>query len=154
MHCKRTKLGQVMYNITLKLSKPIVKHRWLYYALNFTWGIVGTLIGILITTIMLLICREPYKCKNAWYFKVGSLWGGMSIGTIFVRDSDSYESINGHEYGHTIQNAIFGPFMLVLVYIPSAIRYWYFTIRVKMNKPVSNYDDAWFEGSATDIGNL
>ena len=75
------------------------------------------------------------------------------MGTMFLRDCNSDNSINNHEYGHTFQNAILGPFFIFIVAIPSAIRYWYQTIREKQNKENKDYDLIWFEGGATDIGN-
>ena len=45
-----------------------------------------------------------------------------------------------HEFGHSFQNAILGPFMIFLVSIPSAIRYWYQTIRESKGKTNKPYD--------------
>jgi hypothetical protein len=57
-----------------------------------------------------------------------------------------------HELGHTYQNALWGPFTIFLVAIPSAIRYWYQIIREKQGKPNKPYDSVYFEGSASYIG--
>lgn len=75
------------------------------------------------------------------------------MGTMFLRDNSNYISTNNHEYGHTFQNAILGPFFIFIVAIPSAIRYWYQEIRRRQYKHTTDYDLIWFEGSATDIGN-
>ena len=73
------------------------------------------------------------------------------MGTMFLRDNSNYIiSTNNHEYGHTFQNAILGPFFIFIVAIPSAIRYWY---REFSKKTQPDYDAIWFEGSATEIGN-
>lgn len=144
----KTKYGKFMYNMTLKGGKFLVKHRWLYYILNLTWGFIMTLFGILVTVVMLLALRRPHGYHGIYYFEVGKYWGGFETGIMFVRDKTSTEYISRHELGHTFQNAILGPFMVILVSIPSAIRYW---VR-KVTKPATGYYDIWFEASASDIG--
>lgn len=42
---ERTKIGQFMYNFTDKVCKKIMKHKWLIYLLNYTWGILTTIAG-------------------------------------------------------------------------------------------------------------
>ena len=41
---QRTKYGKFMFNLSLKGSRFLMKHMWLYYLLNYTWGIIMTLI--------------------------------------------------------------------------------------------------------------
>ena len=41
---QRTKYGKFMFNLVLRGSKFLMKHMWLYYVLNYTWGIIMTLI--------------------------------------------------------------------------------------------------------------
>ena len=41
----RTKLGNILYEKTYKASSFLYEHMWLYYLLNYTWGIITTLIG-------------------------------------------------------------------------------------------------------------
>lgn len=146
---KRSKIGKSMYNMLYTLSRPLIKHRWLYWLLNFTWGILTTLCGLLISLFMLCIGKKPEKWSSAWFFKILKSWGGMTMGTMFLRDSTSGMSINLHEFGHTFQNAILGPLFIFIVAIPSAIRYWY---RKFSKKTQPAYDAIWFEGSATKIG--
>lgn len=150
---ERSKIGNFMYNLLLNGSKFLIKYQFLYWFLNFTWGIITTLCGLLISLVLLCFGKKPKKCHKIWYFKIFKNWGGMEMGTMFLRDCNSDNSINNHEYGHTFQNAILGPFFIFIVAIPSAIRYWYQTIREKQNKENKDYDLIWFEGSATDIGN-
>ena len=145
---KRSKFGNFMYNLTFKGAMFLNKHKWLYYILNLTWGILLTLFGFIVTIIMLLCFRKPHKYHGIYYFEIGKHWGGFETGLMFVRDTSSTEHVSKHELGHTYQNAILGPFMLILVSIPSVIRYWY----RKAKKPTTNYDDIWFEGVSSDIG--
>ena len=152
-YAKRTKAGNTMYSFLQKSTKMLIKHRWLYWLLNFTWGILTTLCGLLLSLTMLCIGKKPKRWHSIWYFQIFDNWGGMEMGTMFLRDNSNYISTNNHEYGHTFQNAILGPFFIFIVAIPSAIRYWYQEIRRRQHKPNVEYDLIWFEGSATDIGN-
>lgn len=90
--------------------------------------------------------------------EVGGNWGGLELGafalcggyTTSCVDTYWYEHTRRHEFGHSLQNIIFGPLMLFIVSIPSAIRYWY-----RHNNPdkvTTNYDDIWFERTATQWG--
>lgn len=61
------------------------------------------------------------KCFGGSYgFEMGCFW-------FVAYNCDEYDNkqstFMGHEAGHGIQNIIFGPFQLVLVQIPSMIRY-------------------------------
>lgn len=152
-YARRTKAGNAMYSFLQKSTKVLIKHRWLYWLLNFTWGILTTLCGLLLSLIMLCIGKKPKRWCSIWYFQICDSWGGLEMGTMFLRDNSNNVSTNNHEYGHTFQNAILGPFFIFIVAIPSAIRYWYQEIRSRQHKPNVEYDLIWFEGSATDIGN-
>lgn len=135
-------------------SKPI-----LFYLLSFTWGIGISALGILVKLFLLLInifrkekmSRMKYgKCD---IFFVGKGWGGLNLGTVCVVSNSSSDKTILHECGHSIQNAVYGPLMIILS-ISSVIRYWYREIRKSLNSPCkSAYDDYWFEGQATSWGN-
>lgn len=142
-----------MRKFLFSASKFLAKHIWLYYLLNFTWGFLTTFIGLLVILVLLPFKRPSRFCKTI-YVMIGKHWGGVEIGMIFLRDSTSWNVTSCHEYGHTFQNAILGPFMIFIVSIPSAIRYWYWQIKYtsKNITPPHQYDDIWFEGSATEIG--
>ena len=93
--------------------------------------------------------------KYNWIYSISigpAYWGGFEMGLMFVRDQDSWEALDWHEFGHTFQNCLFGPFMLLLVSIPSAIRWWYQWFREKAGKQNTEYDAMWFEDSATNCG--
>lgn len=104
------------------------------------------------------ICLLPFGKIKHYHGRLGIIigdnWGGLSLGCFFFvcntcKDNDY---ILSHECGHGIQNIILGPLFPFLVGIPSAIRYWYQTIRE--NKGLSNkpYDSIWFERWATNWG--
>lgn len=149
---KRSKIGNMMYDFMDLTTSVVVKHKFLYYFLNFTWGILTTLCGLLISLILICCGKKPKKFRYCWYFEVCKHWGGLEMGTMFLRDTTSSDSINHHEFGHTCQNAILGPFFIFLVAIPSAIRYWHQIYRESKGLTNKPYDLIWFEGSATDIG--
>lgn len=126
----------------------------LYYILNLTWGLPMTLVGFLVAIVLLTTKHKPSKYAGALHFKVGECWGGVSLGLVILTDNSPYEDVVSHEFGHTLQNAMFGPFMIILVCIPSAIRYWIFELRYRIKgiDPTEGYDDIWFEAQATKFG--
>ena len=128
----------------------IIKHKWLYYLLQFTWGIVMNIIGALV--FLVLICCG-YKVKrfcNNFCIVIGKNWGGLSLGCFFLIDESESDRTIRHESGHALQNIIWGPLMPFVICIPSAIRYWY--RRLTPNKKHKPYDSIWFEDQATRWG--
>ena len=121
----------------------------LYYILNFTWGIIMNIIGAVGAGIMLAAGKQPVRHAGSIVFRTGHNWGGVSLGIFSFICEESGEHTLDHEFGHSIQNALYGPLFPFIVAIPSAARYW--AIHFKLIK-VKNYDDAWFEGQATDWG--
>lgn len=120
----------------------------LFYILSWSWGAIMSVIGGIV---VLALWATGHKCSifcGRIYAEVGEHWGGLELGCFFICMKDAPLYIKKHECGHTLQNAIFGPFMPFLVTIPSAIRYWY-----RYNKEnKTEYDDIWFEGQATKWG--
>lgn len=154
----RTPYGKFMFNFMLKCDKFLMKHMWLYYLLNYTWGIIMTLVGWVVVGFIKLFFRkkiiESGKFGPAYFLMFGNNWGGLELGKSFLiadRMSESYTlHTKQHECGHTFQNAIFGPLVILLVAIPSAFRYWL----SRFGKLKSEYDSAWFEGSASYFGEI
>ena len=135
----------------MKLSKKI------YWVLSFTWGLPITLLG-LITAVVLLCCgKKPYRHMYGYVFTVGENWGGLNLGPTTLACKTAHLATLNHEFGHSIQNCYFGPFMPFVVAIPSTIRYWYREWLVHYGRKkyyeLPNYDAIWFEGGATRIGN-
>lgn len=131
----------------------IVKHSWLYYLIQFTWGILMNIVGGL-TFLVLMVCGfKPKKFHNCFYIEVGEYWGGLELGTFFLCQKDSSESLKLHEAGHGIQNLFWGPLFPLVIGIPSAIRYWYREIVYIVNEEkyykLPPYDFIWFEGQAS-----
>lgn len=161
---KFTPYGKFMYNLVDKFTRFILKHRALYYLLAHTWGAIMTVIGYVITLVLLIVnlvlkfCEKkplPINKYNwVYYFNVGKSWGGVEMGTMFLTDNYDNESVKKHEFGHTFQNCLLGPLFPFLVAIPSATRYWIQEFRYRAGKSNKPYDSIWFEASATDCGTL
>lgn len=155
-----TKLGFKMYTLIGKLGVYVGSHPVLYYILNLTWGLPLTLLGYILTLIMLPGTLEIKKYNYIYgvQLMVGRFdecsWG-FEMGTCFFTSLGGYKytDLKAHEFGHTCQNAILGPFQLFLVTIPSIIRFWWRRYLTKKGKTLkTNYDEIWFERSASDIG--
>ena len=129
-----------------------------YWFLSLTWGIIGTIIGILAVIGTLIFGGAIHKNGCSFIVEIGGNWGGLNLGPIALCGHYSknsigfYEHVRRHEFGHGIQHCVLGILFPLIIGIPSAIRYWYQRIRESkglINKP---YDSIWFEGSATKIG--
>lgn len=137
-----------------------MKHMWLWWVLNLTWGSIYSIIGLFEMLFVLIFGRNKKisRFHEAICTQFGNNWGGLSgVFFIFVADNmgDTYtKHTKCHELGHSFQNALFGPFNIFLVLIPSFVRYWAFTIgpRIHKNYVSTPYDQIWFEGSASDAG--
>ena len=125
----------------------------LYYLLSFTWGLPLTLVGGIVSLLLILISYKPKRFGWGYYFEVGHGWGGVNLGLIFLCSKNSSRHTKAHEFGHSIQNCFFGFLMPLIVAIPSAVRYWYREWQYrKGNKNLPDYDAIWFEGQATQLG--
>lgn len=128
--------------------------RNIFLLLNLTWGLPMNVIGGVVAVCLLAIGKRPERYGDCWCFTVGNGWGGVSFGLVMVVAENASNHTKNHEHGHAVQNAFFGFFMPFIVGIPSAARYWYFTITQKRGKAdkIPPYDSAWFEGQATRWG--
>lgn len=155
---EHSKIGNFMFNLCAKWTKFILKHRWLYYLMACTWGIIMTILGLIITLILgivkIFIPKKVIFKRYYWIYSITvgpEWWGGCEMGLMFLRDhNSSVNYINPHEFGHTFQNCLLGPLFPFIVAIPSAIRYWLREIFPK--KIWAPYDSAWFEDAATQCG--
>ena len=124
-----------------------------FYILSFTWGLPLTLVGLLVSFVMIITGHKPQKYGWTWYFDAGENWGGSEFGICFVKAHDEGESICRHEFGHGIQNCIYGPFTPIVVNLPSSARYWYRRIARRFGKKFKRgYYDVWFEKEADVLG--
>ena len=118
----------------MKLS-PI--KTFIYYFLQATWGIIQNVIGLLLWLILLII--NPKRRIQMFYGDIVSEWKikrSLSLG-IFIFLGRNDQRIVVHEYGHSIQSMILGPFYLILIGIPSLI--WSMCFNKYRTKNRKNY---------------
>ena len=133
----------------------------LYWLGQITWGALLTIPGLFVFIFCIIFTKAKYH-RNGYsiIIEIGNNWGGLNLGAISLcggytttyPDIEWFEHTRRHEFGHSLQNLIFGPFQLFIVVIPSVIRYWYFTYREAKDLPTKDYDSIWFEGTATRWG--
>lgn len=130
-----------------------MKNKALFYTLSFTWGIIMTLIGLILACVLICMGYKPKRWGGCLYFTVGENWGGVELGIVFITDKRDSENTKNHEFGHAIQNCRYGVLMPFLVCIPSAIRFWWRKMKKKKGlKNKTGYYDIWFEAEATRLG--
>lgn len=96
---------------------------FVYYPLQWTWGIIQNIVGLIIFAV-------NGKCPHFRFgLSVGTFWNrgeSMSMGMfIFLgnnlknEDLENEETVGSqvavHEYGHTFQSMILGPFYLAVI---------------------------------------
>lgn len=127
--------------------------KFLYYLLSWTWGLPMTLIGLLVAGVCKANGIEENSHAGATYFEFGKGWGGVSLGCFFFCSKRPSEHTKNHEFGHSLQNCLWGPLFPFVIAIPSAIRYHKFMNNTKKGIPNKEpYDAIWFEGQATEWG--
>lgn len=119
-----------------------------YYFLQFTWGIIMNIFGLIGAAAMLCTGHRPQQHGGVVMFVVGkNNWGGLNLGMFSFVSPYAQKHTKDHEFGHALQNCKWGPAFPFVIAIPSFIRYWKFTINNKKGIPnKEKYDDAWFEG--------
>lgn len=135
-----------------------------YWLVQLTWGALMTYPGLLVTAFCILFLKgKPHRNGYSYIVEVGGNWGGLELGAVALcgsyaqkdgpcYDMNWYEHTRRHEFGHTLQQLVFGPLQLFVVGIPSTIRYWIIHFKQKAGKSVPEYDSVWFEGTATKFG--
>lgn len=130
-----------------------MKNKAFFYTLSFTWGIIMTLIGLILACVLICMGYKPKRWGGCLYFNVGENWGGVELGIVFITDKRDREYVKNHEFGHAIQNCRYGVLMPFLVCVPSAIRFWWRKMKKKKGlKNKTGYYDIWFEAEATRLG--
>lgn len=127
----------------------------LFWFLSWTWGFPMTAIGFVVSTILSILGFIPYRNQYGYSIECGRVWGGVEFGPFSIVNQNPSQHILDHEFGHSLQNCYFGPLMPIIS-IMSAIRYWYreYLVKIKGKKysELPDYDDIWFEGTATYLG--
>lgn len=120
---------------------------------SFTSGLLLSLVGSIAAGVLVLLGHKPIPHGYGYCFKIGKSWGGLNLGYFSFMCVDAPERTFYHEYGHALQNCVFGPAMPFKVTIPSAIRYWTFIFKALAGQEITEeYDAVWFEKDATNWG--
>lgn len=109
-----------------------------FWICQCTWGIIMTLIGAVVTLVLILAGKKPEHLGPVVYTRVGHNWGGISLGGFVLCDEQAPQATLYHEAGHSLQNIILGPLFPFLVAIPSATRYWLRTFNTHLKKSLFN----------------
>lgn len=92
---------------------------FLYYFLQLTWGILQNVLGFIIWIFVLLTGpKEKRRMFQGAFVTRWNLESSMSMGMFLFMGTDD-PRVLVHEYGHTIQSCILGPFYLLVIGIPS-----------------------------------
>ena len=93
----------------------------IFYTLQMTWGIIQNVLGFLVWLYVLL--TGPKEERRFFYGALVTRWNlssSMSLGMFLFLGTDD-ERVIVHEYGHSIQSLILGPFYLPIIGIPSLV---------------------------------
>lgn len=129
---------------------------FLYYLIQFTWGLPQNILG-------LLIYHKHRKNKKELFYNSlityhSESWGGISLGIFIIingqRSQEWIMQTKVHEFGHSIQSLLLGPLYLFVIGLPSMIwcnsKYWQ---NYRKEKNVS-YFDFYPEKWANHLGSL
>ena len=124
----------------------------LYYILSFTWGLPLTFIGGLFAMVLGVMGYRPQRFVWGWCFEVGRGWGAVNLGAFSFCERGTHDYIKCHEFGHSIQNCLWGCLAPFAVLLPSMVRVCIREIKSAHGKDLPPYDAVWFEGQATRWG--
>lgn len=127
-----------------------------FYLIQFTWGLLHNLVGSVLALWMVVTKHKIRRCGPFFYFLAPELPGSIEGGVFYIANTIGAHS-HLHEMGHGLQNMVWGPLMIFVIVIPSAIRFWYREWYWKNKFPITGkalpeYDSIWFEGQATKWG--
>jgi len=98
---------------------------FIYYLIQWTWGLPQNLLGLYMFVKHRKCRREFYHGDVLIYHKEG--WAGISLGMFIIIKEKAGENwiheAKIHEYGHSIQSLILGPLYLFVIGIPSMLLY-------------------------------
>lgn len=94
----------------------------IYWVLSCTWGVLATLLGSCVALVLIITKHRPCRYKNGIMFEFGTGWGGLCLGPFQFVNNHPSNKMKDHEYGHSLQNIIFGPLFLFVIGIPSLVR--------------------------------
>ena len=137
-------------------------NKYFYQFLQITWGAPQTLGGLM------LFLKHYHELHFNYHGAVATQWknkGGLSLGMFIFVPEDSlyhYDHLKSqysldefrarlcvHEYGHTIQSLILGPFYFLLIGLPSILWGAYY---LKRKNEKLAYSTFFIEKWANELG--
>ena len=86
----------------------------------YIWQLPQNLLGWLLTRVM--APGKTYRYQDARILLSARMWGGISLGRYIILSATAWEpDIDLHEWGHSRQSRLLGPFYLFAVGIPSLL---------------------------------
>ncbi len=135
---------------------------FIYRIWQSTWGILQTLLGLIMFIIHI---KSRHFSYHGAIITVWNVKSSMSLGVFVFVTPEPYfaEKYEGqisveelfsrllvHEYGHTIQSLILGPLYLIIIGIPSTL--WGFLGAKKRKEKQIPYGDFFTEEWANSLG--
>lgn len=123
--------------------------RTLFYILSFTWGIILSIFGLVASLTLRALGHHWHPNQYGYVIFLGkNSWGGFTLGPFSFVCPDATPELLTHEAGHSYQNIILGPFMILLTLV-SIVHYWISCFVPSVNE---HYYDFWIEANATKLG--
>lgn len=138
-----------------------------YFSIQSTWGLLQTLLGLVLFLI-------HFRCPHDYYYgSIRTKWptlNGISLGLFIFTPNEEEVSLSGrrlkgkidvkdrcdrisvHEYGHTYQSLILGPFYLFIIGIPSLVWSRSKYLQNRRSKLQLTYSSLWTEKWANNLG--
>lgn len=140
-----------------RLPRPL--RRVLFYLVQWTWGLPQNLVGALLLPFLpgkhvfrhgalITIYRQLKFTKNRSGFSLG-----MFIYIPETWNDHDRDHLSVHEFGHSIQSLLLGPFYLLVVGLPSVIWSTRYSRNYKEYRQLGiNYTDRFPENEADRLG--
>ena len=101
--------------------------QFLYFFIQWSWGIVQNVTGLGILAFLKI--RKPKRFTAMYHGAIVCEWekrSSMAMGMFIFLGHDNVNDAYAkrvlvHEYGHTVQSCILGPFYLLLIGLPSIL---------------------------------
>jgi len=125
--------------------------RVFYITLQLTWGLPQSMLGL-----FLFFCHfsSPHSLYRGSILTKWNHRGGISLGMFIFADSGAGADMSRltlHEYGHTIQSLLLGPFYLLIIGIPSFLWASIPALKKKRNREGIPYNSFYTERSAESL---